>query len=359
MIQCLAMSLTLGQRLRLSRGAVIATAVDRAAHTLARVRYAMPDARPERHHVFLERNVPYGTSRAHHRLDVYVPLPSAPALRADARGSRPLPIVMYVHGGGFATLSKDTHRVMALAFARRGYLVFNVDYRLGIRHPYPEPLEDVSNALLWVHANADRFGGDRTRIAIAGESAGGNLVTALAVMHAKRYEEPFARRVHDANIGLRAVVATYPYLDLRDRYAAHPRLAGWYKAGLFIAASSYLGHRIFADDHDLLASPLRAIESWSGAGAPMGRFEAERPMPPFFIACGSRDPLLQQCQRLKHALDRLGSPAELFIAAGEIHAFDAMVWRAPARAKWKATHAFLAKYLAGPVTGREPRVSAA
>jgi hypothetical protein len=45
-------------------------------------------------------------------------------------------------------------------------------------------------------------------------------------------------------------------------------------------------------------------------------------------------------------LDRLHTPAELFVAPGEIHAFDAMVWRAPARAKWKATHAFLARNLA-------------
>ena len=332
--------LTLGQKLRLSRGAALAAAVDQAAHSLARVRYALPDARPERHHVFLERDIPYAASKTHHhRLDAYVPM----------RASRPMPVVMYVHGGGFATLSKETHRVMALAIARRGYLVFNVNYRLGLKHPYPAPLEDVTNALLWVHANADRFGGDRSRIAIAGESAGGNLVTALGVMHAKRHEPAFARRLHDANVSLKAVVSTYPFLDLSDRSATHPRLAGWYKAALFYAASAYLGQQIYSDEHDVLASPIRALE---------GRFAPERPMPPFFLACGSRDPLLKQCQRLKDALDRLGTPAELFIAAGEIHAFDAMVWRAPARAKWKATHAFLARgtwWRREPVGGRDER----
>ncbi len=294
----------------------------------------MPDAQPERHHVSLERDIPYGTGGAHHRLDVYVPM----------RATRPLPVVMYVHGGAFASLSKDTHRVMALAIARRGYLVFNVNYRMGIRHPYPEPLEDAVNALLWVNANAHEFGGDRSRIAIAGESAGGNLVTALGVMNAKRFvHEPFARRVYDANIPLRAILSTYPYLDLTDRYDAHPRLASWYKAALFDAASSYLGHRVFTDDRDSLslsaslASPLRILENG---------FRADRPLAPFFIACGSRDPFLPQCQRLKDVLDRLGTRAELFIAPGEIHAFDAMVWRAPARAKWKATHAFLTAHMA-------------
>jgi acetyl esterase len=320
--------LSLSQKMRLSRGAAIAAAVDQAAHSLARMRYALPDARPERHHVLLERDIPYATpSTHHHRLDAYLPM----------RAPRPMPVVMYVHGGGFATLSKETHRVMALAIARRGYLVFNVNYRLGLKHPYPAPLEDVSSALLWVHANADRFGGDPSRIAVAGESAGGNLVTALGVMHAKRYAPAFARRLHDANIGLRAVVATYPYLDLSDRYANHPRLAGWYKSALFHAASAYLGPQIFAGDHEPLASPLRALEN---------RFVSDRPLAPFFISCGSRDPLLDQCRRLKDTLDRLGARAELFIAPGEIHAFDAMVWRAPARAKWKATHAFLARHMA-------------
>lgn len=326
------MRLSLSQRLRLSRGAMVYSAVDRAAHTLAWLRYALPDAQPERHHVFLEPNVPYGTSRSyHHTLDVYIP----------TRAARPLPVVMYVHGGAFASLSKDTHRVMALAIARRGYLVFNINYRQGLRHPFPEPLEDAANALLWVNANADRFGGDRSRIAIAGESAGGNLVTALGVMHAKRYEVPFARRVHDANISLRAIVSTYPYLDLTDRYEAHPRLARWYKTALFDAASSYLGRQVFEREHHVLASPVRAIEQRALENASAD----ERPLPPFFIACGSRDPFLQQCQRLKDALDRLSVDAELFIAPGEIHAFDAMVWRAPARKKWKATHAFLAKHL--------------
>ncbi len=54
---------------------------------------------------------------------------------------------------------------------------------------------------------------------------------------------------------------------------------------------------------------------------------------------------------MKEALDRLDTPAELFVAPGEIHAFDAMVWRAPARAKWKATHAFLSKHMQPTLQG--------
>ena len=111
-------------------------------------------------------------------------------------------------------LSKDTHRVMALAYARRGYLVFIINYRLGPKHRFPAPIEDACEALLWVRDNCASLRRRPDRIAIAGESAGGNLVTALAVASAIRRPEPFAQRLFDADVRLKAVVATYGFLDL-------------------------------------------------------------------------------------------------------------------------------------------------
>jgi len=111
-----------------------AFAMDRAAHAFARIRYAMPDAHPERHTFACCATSLPRYERREHLLDAYVP----------ARHLKPLPVVMYVHGGGFAMLSKDTHYVMAMAFARRGYLVFNINYRLGPKHVFPEPLEDAA-----------------------------------------------------------------------------------------------------------------------------------------------------------------------------------------------------------------------
>jgi acetyl esterase len=311
-------------------------AADRAVHLFARVRYSMPDARPSRHHVSMVRDVVYGPSdEAHHRLDVYIP----------TRADKALPVVMYVHGGGFAMLSKETHRVMALAIARAGYVVFNINYRLGPTHVYPAPLEDVCEALLWCKENAARFGGDASRIAIAGESAGGNLVTALAVAHAYRRAESFARRVFDADVSLRAVIATYGFLDLgyTQSYVEHPKLPGWAKAMLVDAARSYVGPDWRRAAHIApLASPLRIIEE----RAP------ERAMPPFLVSVGTRDPLLTCSRRLKAALDGHGVRCDFHLSPGGIHGFDAMVWRPPAREKWRAAHAFLEELLA-PERGAE------
>ncbi len=142
-------------------------------------------------------------------------------------------------------LSKDTHRLMAVSIARAGYVVFNVNYRQGHRHPYPAPLEDVCRALLWVHSSCDQFGGDPSRIAVAGESAGANLVPARAGATAWRRPEPFARQVFDAGVALRAVIAAYGFLDLghTPQYLMQPKLNSFSKAIIRDAARTYLGRR--------------------------------------------------------------------------------------------------------------------
>jgi acetyl esterase len=294
----------------------------------------MPDAHPARHDLVLESDVAYVPSprgakqdRAH-LLDIYIP----------TRTRGPLPVVMYVHGGAFVMLSKDTHRVMALAIAKRGYVVFNINYRLG--HRFPAPFEDACAALHWVAAHAASYGGDPSRIALAGESAGGNLVTALALAHATKRPEPSAARLFEQNLGLRAVVATYPFLDLTDvpRMLTHPRMSGWTKDILRASANSYLGSDWSPRTHaGSLANPLLLLEN----PPPLAR-----PLPPFFTGAGTKDPLLRQSRRLKTALDALGVPCELLIAPGEIHGYDAMVWRPAARERWTRVHDFLARHLA-------------
>jgi acetyl esterase len=320
----------LRRRLRVGESAVKAAVIDRAVHAFARFRYLMPDARPSRHGVSVIRDVVYGdASEPAHALDVYIP----------ERAPRPLPVVMYVHGGAFSMLSKDTHRVMALALSRQGFLTFNINYRLGVKNLYPAPLQDACSALLWVHRNAERFGGDPDRIAVAGESAGGNLVAALAIASATPRQELFARRVYDANIPIRAVVSTYGFHDLTDayRFREHPRAAGWVKEMLFDAAISYVGHDIAgAVRASPLCSPLTILE---------GGFVPERPLPPFFLDVGTRDPLLKHSRRMKLALDAAGTRCDLHVWPGEIHGYDAMVWRHAAREKWRRVYAFLGEHL--------------
>src|SRR3954470_22605667 len=162
----------LGAEARRFLGAAV---VDGFFNGFSRVARFHPKARPARHAVEHLRDIRYFDSTTReHLLDVYRPAqPTAGSGEAEARPAYrkyqgpPWPMVFYVHGGGFRILSKDTHWIMGLGFARRGFAVFNVGYRLAPKHRYPSAIEDVCRAFTWAVANAERYGADPTRIVIA------------------------------------------------------------------------------------------------------------------------------------------------------------------------------------------------
>jgi len=98
--------------------------------------------------------------------------------RPDAVG--PLPIVFFIHGGGFVVGSVRTHDALARRIARdAGAVVISVDYRLAPEDPFPAAVDDCWTALQWTAEHAVELGGDPERIAVAGDSAGGNLAAVL------------------------------------------------------------------------------------------------------------------------------------------------------------------------------------
>jgi acetyl esterase len=312
-------------------GLVLRRAFDRGVHAAAQAVYLLPAARLTRHGVRVLRDIPYKpTGQRDHLLDVYLPEETEGA----DDGLRPA--VMYVHGGAFCMLSKDTHQVMALPFAKRGHVVFNINYRLGPVNTYPAPLEDAVDALRWVLDNARSYGADPDRLVLAGESAGANLVTALAYVATHPSEEPFARAIHARAPKIKAVAPIYGLLDLHDmrRFTSREKVPDWAKRELLAAAKAYVGDPVDegARRHPL-ASPLRLFEAAPAA--------EPRPLPPFFLACGTADPLLDDSRRLKAALERRGAQVDLHVFKGEIHGFNAMVWRPAAKAKWHALFRFL------------------
>jgi acetyl esterase len=285
----------------------------------------LPAARPARHGIERLDGLAYlASGLAAHTLDVYRPVAS--------RRKEPLPVVLYLHGGGFRILSKDTHWVMGLAFARRGYVVLNANYRLAPAHPFPAAVEDSCAALLWAHANASRFGGDPSRIVLAGESAGANLATSLAIAASYERPEPYARAVFDAGVRPCAVLPACGLLAVTDvdRYV---------RAG---AVSRFVADRLREIEdayqprgHDL-ADPLVMLER----GEP-----SARPLPPFFAGVGGADALSEDTRRLAVALARLGVVCDARTYDGEPHAFHAFVWRPRAKALWRDTFAFLDRHV--------------
>lgn len=305
-----------------------------------------PLANPERHQVEVIRDLAYlDDGHVDHRLDVY---------RPTGRPG-PHPVVMYVHGGGFSLLSKDTHWVMALVFARFGYLVFNISYRLAPRHPYPAAVRDTLAAYEWVVTNAPPLGGDLSRLVVAGESAGANLVAALSVATSYRRPEPWAARAFELGVTPRVVVPACGILQVSDagRFARRRRLPYVVRQTIEDVASLYLrGADLDGPGGIELADPLLVFER----GEP-----PERPLPAFFLPVGTRDPLLDDTRRMRRALERLGAPVQAHYYRGEMHAFHALVFRERARECWADIFAFLDQHLRSGRAGQggDSRESAA
>lgn len=291
----------------------------------------LPISHPRFHGVNVERDLQYFEGAdATHRLDVYKP--SKPS-------QKKLPIVFYIHGGGFRILSKESHWLFGLLFARRGYLVFNVGYRLAPKHPFPAAVEDVCRAYEWMVKNAERFGGDLSRIVIAGESAGANLATTLTLATHFKRPEAYAQRVFDLGVTPKAVIPACGILQVSDpeRYVRRKNYPVWLADRINEVADAYLhGVKIRSPQELDLADPVCVLER---EGKP------ERPLPPFFTFVGTADPLLDDTRRLKVALERRGVPCDIRYYPGEMHAFHAFVYRSNARACWRESFRFLEKTL--------------
>ena len=216
---------------------------------------------------------------------------------------KPAPVVLQIHGGGFmfgsAEYGDPGNRAMANSV---GCAVASVDYRLAPETPFPGGLEDCYAALVWLSDNASGLGFDPRRIAVRGESAGGNLAAALSILARDR-----------GGPEIRCQLLIYPMLDDRTgTHAPHPY------AGEFIwnDASNRFGWECWLD-----APPGSA--SVPALAAP-SRVHDLAGLPPTYIAAGALDLFIEENIEFARRLIRNGVPTELYIAPGAYHGFEAL-----------------------------------
>lgn len=209
------------------------------------------------------------------------------------------PVVVYYHGGGWVLGGIDSHDGTCRALANAsGAAVVSVDYRLAPEHPFPAAVEDAWAALEWVAANAAEIGGDPSRLAVAGDSAGGNLAAVVAIQ-ARDTGAP----------ALRGQLLVYP---VTDATMSHPSIEE-NASGYFLTKADmewFFGHYAPERPDDWRLSPLAAADL-SG-------------LAPALVLTAEYDPLRDEGEAYARRLDDAGVPVELIRKDGLIHGFFGM-----------------------------------
>lgn len=214
------------------------------------------------------------------------------------------PAILHIHGGGYVVGTADMTDVANRALAAElGCAIFSVDYRLAPETAHPGPVEDCYTALKWVSDNAARFKVDATRIGVKGESAGGGLAAALALLARDRGE-----------IGLAFQHLIYPMIDDRTCIRDEPhRFVGefvWTPADNRRGWSALLGQAPGGPDISPYAAAARAADLTG--------------LPPTFIGVGALDLFLEEDLDYARRLTRVGVPVELHVYPGAFHGFGMM-----------------------------------
>jgi len=213
-------------------------------------------------------------------------------------GEGPHPVVVYFHGGGFVIGGIETHDGICHQLALRvPAVVVNVDYRLAPEHRFPAAVEDSLAATEWVSANAAPLAADRGRLAVAGDSAGGNLSAVVSLR---------ARGSGGPPIAFQLLV--YPATDLTRSAASHKENGEGYLLTNELMAW-FMAH-YFGGEGDLRhpdASPL-FVEDLSG-------------LPPALVITAEFDPLRDEGEAYAERLRRAGVDARASRYDGMIHGF--------------------------------------
>ncbi|WP_158890993.1 alpha/beta hydrolase [Amycolatopsis anabasis] len=218
-------------------------------------------------------------------------------------GAGPFPALVWFHGGGWVIGSLDENEATCRALCRRaGAVVVSVDYRLAPEHRFPAAAEDAYAAVCWVAAHGSELGVDPRRIAVGGESAGGNLATVAALMARDQNGPALA-------LQLLASPVTAPPSDERPSYRD-------FGEGYFLSRASMDWFfqqypREPADLRDPYLAPLLAPDLTG--------------LPPALVLTAEYDPLRDEGEEYAHRLLSAGVPCELVRYDGQIHGFFALL----------------------------------
>lgn len=212
-----------------------------------------------------------------------------------------LPCIIFYHGGGFMLGLNEAHYRYASEYARGvPCVVIMPDYRLAPEDPFPYGAEDCYSTLLWAYENADELGIDRERIAVVGESAGGNLSAAVALMSRDRNGPK-----------LSCQVLIYPTTDNEHKTES---------------VRNFVDTPMFYSDANLFMWE-QYLSGWDGEVSPYAapmRAEHLRDLPPAFVESAEFDPLRDEGLEYARRMKADGVEVVIHETKGTVHGYDAI-----------------------------------
>lgn len=222
------------------------------------------------------------------------------APQAVGTAQAPLPFLLYLHGGGFTIGSVQTHDILCRQLAHlAGCAVVSLDYRLAPEHQFPTAINDAWDALQWLAQQGATLGLDSSRMAVGGDSAGGTLAAACALL------------ARDAQLPLQLQLLIYPGTCAHQDTDSHTRYAHGLvleREGIQWFFSNYV--RSDADREDWRFAPLLAPDVEGVA--------------PAFFCLAELDPLVDEGVQYADMLRMAGVPVDLEIYKGVTHEFIKM-----------------------------------
>lgn len=208
----------------------------------------------------------------------------------------PLPVIMWIHGGGFIGANKEQTQVYGMTLANAGYVVANINYDLAPAHKYPTPVIEANQALKYLRENASQYGGDINRLFLGSNSSGSQIDSQVAALISNQeFAQAMGIQPAVTNEQLKGVLLYDGGYDMRTAMATH--LPG---LGLFLW--SYTG--------------VRHIESYGRVDELSTVNHVTPDYPPVFLTVGDADPLEPQSLELLEVLEKNGVEVEPVLFTG-------------------------------------------
>jgi acetyl esterase len=218
--------------------------------------------------------------------------------------TRPAPLLVFFHGGGFVSGDLDTHdRTCRLICCEAAVHVLSVAYRLAPEHPFPTAVDDACAAFRWAFAHAAELGADGARVGVGGDSAGGNLAAVVSQI------------ASDARPAVQLLI--YPPVD---RTVDRPSMSLFATGFLLTAGDVRWYDRLYLGEEQAVRADPRA--------SPLNASRLDG-LPPAVVAVAGFDPLRDEANAYAAALNAAGVPTTYLGFPGLVHGFVNMIGVSP------------------------------